>query len=835
MAASDRRIPVCRVSVGGSPLEVADQARLVRARVELDSELLGETHLLFMDPDLAFINGTTFDSGKPVALKMGFGASAEDVFAGEVVRLEPQFRRDQPVSLLVIAQDSLHRLALKQNTRAFNDADASDVLSAVAQENGLSAAAPSGTKGHIMQNNLTDAEFLKRLAARMGLQLKLEDKKLSMSAPPAGDAIQLTLGDGVKKLKVKRKAQGQVASVTVHGWDEKNKQEVTGTAQPEGVTGKGAQDYGKGTLSDTSGDLLPIDVSSAEEMAKGKMKKIAEGFTLLSAEMIGDARLVPGAAIEFDKLGAGCDGKYRIERARHEFSKQGYFVKFDAVWTGPKDPPAVPPPVARAPYTPPKPAPTGKLTRPRWKRRSQGDKDTADLAVDGTKPLEGKSVKFILESKISGEWKQVGTADGTISKGVATANSPLEPLPASDVLSAPKWTETKDAKHTHGDTTAVSVKCKLPDPTEVRIVLEQQIIGGRVWEELDSQTVKTSGGEAKANFDVAHPHGEESGKAHKELLGNPVWTAKPGKEAKTSGRLSVDAPGLDDGRKVNLIVERLGADGKWAAIKTATAVVEKGAAEAVIDLTHPGSKKQPKAAKQLSNPTWEKGDLEHGDLGKISVDAPGLDGRQVRLVVERNDGGTWVAAGEKVVKVADGKAAAQIPLSHPGAAGGALTAPAWSKSDLTHGDATQIAIAAPGLDGSKVEVTLQRFENGAWVSAGVIQVDVAQGKVVADLDVAQPEKGQTMGKMGFRDAAKGKKLPSGFEPKRYRFRAVMLPDQSNQKLRFRAEPVPDLRPRRIRFRAELPVPQDANTRLTVKLTGGTDDDTVSTAASVSGN
>jgi phage protein D len=566
--ATERRIPVCKVSVGGSPLEVGDQARLVRARVELDSDLLAETHLLFMDPELVLINGTTFDSGIPIALKMGFGSAAEDVFSGEVVRLEPQFRRDQPVSLMVVAQDSLHRLALKQNTRAFNDADASDVLTAVAQENGLSADAPSGTKGHILQNNLTDAEFLKRLASRMGLRLSLTDKKLSLTAPPAPPAIQLTLADGVKKLKVKRKAQGQVSSVTVHGWDEKNKQEVVGTAQPEGDTGKGAQSYGKGTLSDASGDLLPIDVSSAEEMAKGKMKKLAEGFTILSAEMIGDARLVPGASVEFDKLGAGCDGKYRIERARHEFSKLGYFVKFDAVWTGPKDPPAVAPPPAKKPYTPPKPAPTGKLTRPRWKRRTQGDQDTADLAVDATKPHEGKSVTFILESKVSGQWKEVAKANGSISKGVATANAPLQPLAAADALSAPKWAAATGAKHQHGDVADVSVKCKLADPTEVRIILEQQLIGGRIWEELDAKLVKTSGGEAKASFDVEHPNGEESETAHSKLLGNPVWSKKPGKDATTDGVISVDAPGLPEGRKVKLIVERLGRDGKWSAVKT---------------------------------------------------------------------------------------------------------------------------------------------------------------------------------------------------------------------------------------------------------------------------
>jgi len=910
--ATERRIPVCKVSVGGSPLEVSDQARLVRARVELDSDLLAETHLLFIDPDLVLINGTTFDSGIPIALKMGFGSTADDVFSGEVVRLEPQFRRDQPVSLMVVAQDSLHRLALKQNTRAFNDADASDVLTAVAQENGLSAAAPSGTKGHILQNNLTDAEFLKRLAARMGLKLTLTDKKLSLSAPPAGSAIQLTFADGVKKLKVKRKAQGQVSSVTVHGWDEKTKKEVVGTAQPEGATGKGAQDYGKGTLSDTSGDLLPIDVSSAEEMAKGKMKKIAEGFTVLQAEMIGDARLVPGASIEFDKIGAGCDGKYRIERARHEFSKQGYFVKFDAVWTGPKDPPAATPAPGRKPYAPPKPVATGKLTRPRWKRRTQGDQDTADLAVDATKPHEGKSVTFILESKVSGQWKEVATANGSISKGVATANAPLQPIAADDVLSAPKWAAATDAKHKHGDVADVSVKCRLKDPTEVRIVLEQQLIGGRMWEKLDAKLVKTSGGEAKASFDVAHPHGEESGTAHSKMLGSPVWAKKPGKDAKTDGQLSVDASGLDDGRKVKLILERLGRDGKWTAIKTVEAKVEKGVAQAPIQLEHSNAKRQPKDAKLLASPAWEKGDLAHGDLGTLSVDAPDLDGRQVRLVVERNDGGDWVAAGEKVVKVVDGKATAKIPLLHPDPKGGALgaatldaptgvasvtapgldgqsvrftyerqrngkcsasgsrtavvkggaanvklaapiagklTAPAWGKKSLNHGDTVEVSVGAEGLDGSKVEFTLEQLKGKTWSVAGVEQATVTQGTAVASFTVQHPSASRgadelAAGKLRFRARLVGDgglsrvraALIVGLDAKRFRFRAIVVPDLGKQKLRFRAEPVPDLRPRKIRFRAVLPVPEDpALTRLTVKLVGGTDDDTVSTAAGTGSN
>ena len=48
----------------------------------------------------------------------------------------------------------------------------------------------------------------------------------------------------------------------------------------------------------------------------------------------------PGAELTFDKMGEKLDGKYRVEKAHHEFAKHGYWVKFDAVRIGKKSPPA---------------------------------------------------------------------------------------------------------------------------------------------------------------------------------------------------------------------------------------------------------------------------------------------------------------------------------------------------------------------------------------------------------------------------------------------------------------------------------------------------------------
>ena len=84
----------------------------------------------------------------------------------------------------------------------------------------------------------------------------------------------------------------------------------------------------------------PADVATAEKMAQGRMRKLAEGFVTAEVEMIGDPALVPGALLTLDKIGDGLDGTYRVERAHHRFDKHGYLTRFKAVRTAKKKPPA---------------------------------------------------------------------------------------------------------------------------------------------------------------------------------------------------------------------------------------------------------------------------------------------------------------------------------------------------------------------------------------------------------------------------------------------------------------------------------------------------------------
>src|SRR3989442_7686576 len=116
--AAHRLVPDCRVLVDGKRLPTSLQAELTRVAVDLDADLIGQCALTFNDPFLELINGTQFASGVGIQIELGFHTALRRVFEGEVVALEPQFRRDLPPSLRVVCQERLHRLALATRSRA---------------------------------------------------------------------------------------------------------------------------------------------------------------------------------------------------------------------------------------------------------------------------------------------------------------------------------------------------------------------------------------------------------------------------------------------------------------------------------------------------------------------------------------------------------------------------------------------------------------------------------------------------------------------------------------------------------------------------------------------
>ncbi len=426
-------VPDCRVAVDGQPLDTATAARLTRAVVDLDAQLFGRAVLEFHDPDLAITNGKLFSPGVSVRIKLGFGSQLAEIFAGEVVALEPQFRRDVPPALNVVCLDSLHRLALSQQTRALNDVDDAQVVQRIAQEHGLTAEAPSGTSTHLLQGNVTDAALLRRIAQKHGGGLRIEGKKVVIGPPAAKTPLTLAPGDGVRKVTMRVKTLSQVSSVSVHGWDPAQKREIVSTVQPSGERQEGAKKHGQGTLSLSS--HAPVDTATAETLAKNRLAKLSDGFVTAEVETRGDARLVPGFTIELKDFDPATDGQYRIDRVRHTFSRHGYWVKAQTTRTGkPTPPPAQP---AEQPQKEQPPQEAQDETTPRisfW--RPMENSDTAQpvqtpvaLTVDaavvgrlhkyGQRPLAPELVTVRAPAGVASVTLQTGSGTATVAMRAA--------------------------------------------------------------------------------------------------------------------------------------------------------------------------------------------------------------------------------------------------------------------------------------------------------------------------------------------------------------------------------------------------------------------------------
>ncbi|MBS2026051.1 MAG: hypothetical protein JST92_26935, partial [Deltaproteobacteria bacterium] len=200
-----------------------------------------------------------------------------------------------------------------------------------------SADAPQGTREHILQANTSDATFLRRLAQKQGKHVRIEGTKLVVGEPPQGAELSIKPGDGLRRVRLKMKAGAQVGEVSVTGYDSRTKQAFTGTARPQGEVGEGARTHGRGaSLTFNGHEVQPPDAATAEQMAQGRLRKLAESHLVAELDLMGDARHLPGATLGLDGFGPQLDGSFRVDRAQHTFHKFAYHTRLKAVRTARK-------------------------------------------------------------------------------------------------------------------------------------------------------------------------------------------------------------------------------------------------------------------------------------------------------------------------------------------------------------------------------------------------------------------------------------------------------------------------------------------------------------------
>ncbi|MGH4023460.1 MAG: VgrG-related protein [Pseudonocardiaceae bacterium] len=341
------------VEVDGTPLRPETAVAMTYAYVD-DSRVLPDLFVLrFRDPGRNVLEKAKIKIGAKVKLKAqaGDSPSPELLLSGEVTALSVDIDPSGTVTE-VRGYDHSHRLFRGRRVAAYANMTVSDVVRKVAQRCSLGvgavdnfAAPPADTE--ISQDNVSDWDFLQRLADLTGAELAVVDSKLSFQLPADSsdapdarsrarqDPLVLEAGQNVTAVRAAVSSAEQVGQVEVRGWDYRAKQAVTASApaktssaQLGSITPQSlAQNFGNGTFLAT--DVPHRTQNAAKAAAEALAAQIAGAFAEIEGVAKGNPKLRAGTSVSLSGVGVPFEGKYTLSATRHLFTQDtGYTTLF---------------------------------------------------------------------------------------------------------------------------------------------------------------------------------------------------------------------------------------------------------------------------------------------------------------------------------------------------------------------------------------------------------------------------------------------------------------------------------------------------------------------------
>lgn len=313
---------------GESRPDLGDALRALTVTRPLHGMSHAELHLIYWgaaddarEPDYRFTDVTL-----GVALEVAFGQDPEwIVFSGEITAIEERYGGGAP-RLVLLVQDRLHRLARSRHSRSFEDQSADDLVSAIAQEAGLSGDAGVSSQRHTWhQLNESDLAFLFRVVSPFGTALRLEGGLLrARPEEPDPEPVVLDVADNALSVRLIADLNHQPRETAVKGLAVGDDAEVGGSV-------KRGSDAGDG---DSAAELLsrlgwdgaeqvprPFAPSQglADAYAQGHFDRRARAFVSGEIRCVGDPRLSGGRQVELASVSSRLAGLYRVVHCTHRF------------------------------------------------------------------------------------------------------------------------------------------------------------------------------------------------------------------------------------------------------------------------------------------------------------------------------------------------------------------------------------------------------------------------------------------------------------------------------------------------------------------------------------
>jgi len=319
---------------------------LVEVVVDTALSLPGAFSLLVTNADLA--HDAAFDVGKKVEIRFlpatpGMGNPPPPLISGIITAIEPVFSSDYTALLRVRGYEKCIKLSQGKKIRTYREMTDSGIASKIIGENGLSLEMGSTPvrHPHVIQFNQTDWDFLMIRARQLGFVVCVDGEKLKINKPPTGGPdVELKWPDDILRFEPRLSFLGQVANVTVSGWDGKQKQAISSTVSkadpgpyrniPDNSR-TGASTVSSSVSSkvgETVVDQPLVSMEEAKTMAQAILDRTESGFITAEGESYGNPALKAGRRVKISGVGKKFAGTYLVTQARHEYHSGHYTTCF---------------------------------------------------------------------------------------------------------------------------------------------------------------------------------------------------------------------------------------------------------------------------------------------------------------------------------------------------------------------------------------------------------------------------------------------------------------------------------------------------------------------------
>jgi phage protein D/phage baseplate assembly protein gpV len=265
---------------------------------------------------------------------------------GEITALEAHF--DQKMSIVARGYDKMHRLNRGRHTRTFMAMNDAAIVEMIALEAGLEAAAMPSPRvnDYLLQNNMSDLEFLQMIANRVGFDLAVDElgvlmfKEAGVPEPVPGILEWGGILHNLISFHPRATAARQVNEVTAQAYSPLIKESVVGVfpvpPNEQGGPGLIAQaELARTVFTPTAGQVVsdkPMPEITGEEeaemIAEGEGMRIARDFVQAEGLCVGNPEVMAGRLAEVQGVGLTFSGTYLLTSATHTEDASGYRTSF---------------------------------------------------------------------------------------------------------------------------------------------------------------------------------------------------------------------------------------------------------------------------------------------------------------------------------------------------------------------------------------------------------------------------------------------------------------------------------------------------------------------------